>query len=210
MYTRSRSIIGTTLQFEKHVVTLFEGDIVMNLKYRNDSDVITIDKARVRMIHAAVSANRTMPAHCPPDPYVHKYIKPVQIVFDISDKNDAEFLKLNCSDIIDIESVNGETDPEVIIDHIFSDTPGMIEVENNVYLFHTKNGSIMDIDVFDQIIQIPGFMDMTVHISGEDGKITIVYSQCTDITEFKTEIDQFIPRKLEDPIVDIVIHILLQ
>lgn len=212
MYTRSVSKIGVILTFEKHTVTLFEGDIVAGLTYRDidtPDTIVTIDKARVRRIDATTTANRTMATGCPPDPYLYKYVKPTSIVFDVSDKNDADFLRLECYQIIDITSVNEVVDPEIVVDQIFSEIPGMIEVENNVYQFTTNNGSIFSLNLFDQIIEMDGFIDLQIHVIGEYGDIVISYQQCTDMTEFKTLVDQYIPKKLSDPIVDLKMHVLL-
>ena len=209
MYTLARSKIGVILSLKRHMIILFEGDVVSGLSYYDKSEdepkLVTVDKARVRVIHAAVTHNTRMITTCPPDPYVFKQVKPQRITFDVSEQHDASFLTISCEDIVDIEAVNDITDPEVMVDHIFESVPGMVMISDNVYQYTTPTGTINNIDLFDQIIEMEDFSDMIVTVNDA----VIVYSNCIDLEEFKTEVDKFAPMHLDDPTVDFNIRIIL-
>lgn len=100
--------IGATLTFENgKEVTVYEGDLISGLKYTSGSQTLSID-GQIRVINASTKANNTIPADCPPEPYVHRYITVASLTIDSSDVFDAEMTRIPVNSIVSIDKVNDE------------------------------------------------------------------------------------------------------
>ena len=191
---RTRAITGVTITTQRQVLDIFEGSHLTGLKYYDKTvgGEVTID-GTVRVIVANTVRNSTIPSNCPPEPYVQKYVTPTMLIVDISNVFDADLVRINISDIIDIKSVDGKDSPEVIIDDAISNIEGadVVETGDNEYLVTTSTGSIADSGLFESIASIKNFESMTI----TNGDSSFEYVADGDMEAFKTSVDGLIPKE---------------
>lgn len=102
------TVIGAQISLTEGAnVTLFEGDLVKNLKYKSGNTIKSVD-GTVRVIQATTKANNSTSSSCPPEPYVNKYITVTGFVIDTSEVFDADLVKIDAANIVSIGSINDE------------------------------------------------------------------------------------------------------
>ena len=195
MKTYCRAVVGIMLITSKREEPLVEGDLVGNLSYRNEYGVVSFVSGKIRAIVADVNYNRSIPDDCPPEPYVQNYVIPSKIIIDVSTQYDADFVSVDIDSIIGVETINGETDQEVVVDGVFNAVPGIVEESNNNYSYTTEKGSILDLELFDNLAKLDGLVDLTVNV----GESTCTYAPGQNIEVLKSQIDQHVPKTNDDP-----------
>ena len=204
MATTVRAKVGVTLTLTKRVVTVYEDDVLGDLRY-NNLGTETVISGRIRAIVADTRANNNTSNSCPPEPYVERYITPRMLIIDSSDEYDAEMIRVNISDIIDIVTINDVTDPETIVDQAIETMSDrtVTENENNDYNVEVHSGTITSKGLFEAISEIDGFESLVV----TSGDQTFTYKKSEDLEAYKARIDAILPKKNGDPDVTLVLTI---
>lgn len=200
----SKARVGATLTLHKRIATVFEGDIVEGLHCTLDGEPAVINGC-IRVIVADTTANNQIVDSCPPEPYAQEFIKPRMLIIDSSDVFDADMVRVNISDITDIDSINGKVDPESVIDNAILEISDCTVVEdaNNVYSIESSTGSISAGGLFESILTIPGYIQMSI----TDGNITVLHHKGEDIKGFKTSVDELLPKSNDDPPVQLTLTV---
>ncbi|MCM1531960.1 MAG: hypothetical protein NC114_06770 [Ruminococcus flavefaciens] len=101
-----RARIGAILTFKDgSTATVNEGDCVTGLRYTYNKKEYTLDGC-VRVVCARTAAYTGTPTTCPPEPYVHNYVTPTQLIIDSSTEHHAVMTRVNIADILSIEDVS--------------------------------------------------------------------------------------------------------
>ena len=105
----AKTKIGITLTLDNSAtVTIYEGDLLSGVTYKDGSTTKFIENATVRVINAITRNNTNVSNMCPPEPYVSKYVLSSSIVLDDSAKFDANIITVPISNIYNINRVNDD------------------------------------------------------------------------------------------------------
>ena len=207
MATLGKAVIKAVVELSKRTVELREGDVLTNLTYTDANGQRITDSGAVRVIDCETIANNSIPESCPPAPYLHQFIKVTGIALDTSDIYEADVRRIPIDRIINIEAINGEYDPETIVDNaIETCTDSVVEVSNNNYNIVTDNGKITDRGMIESIFGISNFVSLTVAVEGD----TRTFDSQSNLEDVRAYVDSHIPKSNDDPSINMTLTIELK
>ena len=85
MSTVAIAKVGVTLKFAGGISrTVYEGDLLRGMVYTAASGAQGVLDGTVRVIVAQTRSQNIGPSSCPPEPYVHTYINPTQLMDNVT------------------------------------------------------------------------------------------------------------------------------